>query len=200
MLFLKADSGNLARVDAPKASIWSKFSNISKTTKVAMGVFATGVAVAASAISFGAIPLIAGGVVALAGAGIYAYGKISQAIERKSYVKPILKAPAKDFDFMYIAPQHFKKDAPGAPVSAPVQEVSKNVAAPVANVKKTVVANSGKENRPASSQKNADVSMIFPNRPVTLGHKVATQVTVQSASKLRVIKPLTNSNRPQILA
>lgn len=199
MLFLKADSGSLARVDAPKQSIWSKFSNISKTTKVAMGVFATGVAVAASAISFGAIPLIAGGVVALAGAGIYAYGKISHAIERKSYVKPIMKAPAKDFDFMYIAPQHFKKDAPGAPVIAPVQEVSKNVAAPVANAKKPV-ANSGKENRPASSQKSADVSMIFPNRAVTLGHKATTHVPSQSASKLRVIKPLSNSNRPQVLA
>lgn len=104
MLFLKADNVNLARIEAPKPRVWNSIANIAKTTKVALGVFSLGFAVAASAVSFGAAPLIAGSLIALAGAGIYAYGKISQAIERKSYVKPIFKAPSEDVDFLYVNP------------------------------------------------------------------------------------------------
>lgn len=204
MLFLKADGTNLARVDAPKPSFWSSISNISKTTKVAIGVFATGAAVAASAISFGAIPLIAGSAIALAGVGIYAYGKISQAIERRSYVKPILKAPPKDFDYMYVAPQNRGGNAaPLAVVASPVAAAPKQgAAAPKvavapkqvpapAVVKKAVPASAGKENENKSS-----VSMIFPNRIISLGQKVSSQ----AAPKMSSVKPLANSSRQQILA
>lgn len=171
MLFLRSSGDSLARIDAPKPSFWSKMTSslskassaVTKTTKVASGIFAAGVIVAATAISFGAIPLIAGGALAIAGIGVYAYGKITETVERKSYIKPIFKAPPKDLDFTYIAPNN-KPPAPAAN-PAPVKVSSAPAKAASAPVK----------NPPAPSKKNADkenLEMIFPNRGVKLGQKV----------------------------